>query len=124
MKSPDKTPTAKRSERTAAKKAPGPKRGLAVHPEMRGRGPAPGTGGRPRDEWKAWLRSLVDSPLTRTSIEMILQDPTHPAFPRVLSWADERGYGKEVTPIDATVSQLVVIRRDESAQGSGSRAQA
>jgi hypothetical protein len=55
--------------------------------------------------------------MTRAAIEQVLQDPTHPAFPRVLSWADERGFGKETTPIDATVQQLVVIRRDESAQG-------
>jgi hypothetical protein len=121
MKSPDKTPNAKASH-PRKKKAPGPLRGIAVDPSLRGRGPAPGTGGRPRDEWKAWLRELVDSPLTRVSIETILQDPTHPAFPRVLQWADERGYGKEVTPIDATVSQLVVIRRDESAQGRGASA--
>lgn len=104
----------------------GPLRGIAVDPSLRGNGKGPKAGapnaGRPRDEWKAWLRSLVDSPLTRASIETILQDPTHPAFPRVLSWADERGFGKETTPIEATVTELVVIRRDESAQGPGAEA--
>jgi hypothetical protein len=97
--------------------------GIAVNAALRGkgRGPKPGAinAGRPRDEWKAWLRALVDSDTTRQSIAAILTDPTHTAFPRVLAWADERGYGKEIMPIDATVSQLVVIRRDESAQGRG-----
>lgn len=96
-----------------------PLRGIAVDPSLRcttARGPKPGAinAGRPRDEWKAWLRSLVDSARTRDAIAAVLEDPTHPAFSRVLQWADERGWGKEVTPVDATVSQLVVIRRDES----------
>jgi hypothetical protein len=109
--------------------APRPKqklRGIAIDPSLRwpARGPKKGAAnaGRPRDEWKAWLRTLVDSPTTRASIEQVLHDPQHPAFARVLSWADERGFGKEVTPIEATVTELVVVRRDESAQGRGSGA--
>jgi hypothetical protein len=95
----------------------GPLRGIAVNPEMRGNGRGPAKGapnaGRPRDEWKAWLRSLVDSPLTRASIEQVLQDPSHPAFPRVLTWADERGWGKETQGVEGGLT-LTVVRRDES----------
>lgn len=103
----------------------GPLRGVAANPALRGPGGAKKgapNSGRPRDEWKAWLRSLVDSATTRASIEQILTDPKHPAFSRVLQWADERGFGKETTPIEATVTELVVIRRDESAQGRGAEA--
>ena len=89
--------------------------GVAADPALRGRGPAKGApnAGRPRDEWKAWLRSLVDSSETRESVAAILRDPEHPAFARVLQWADERGYGKEATVVDG-VMQLTVVRRDES----------
>lgn len=67
----------------------------------RGKGPAKGQTslmrppGRPRDEWKAWLRSLIDSPESRAAIEAVACDPNHPAYARVLQWAAERGYGKE-----------------------------
>lgn len=88
--------------------------GIAVNPEMRGHGPRPGAinAGRPRDEWKQWLRSLVDSDATRNAIEAILSDPTHPAFARVLHWADERGYGKEALPLEGGMT-LTVVRRHE-----------
>lgn len=93
-------------------------RGVAVDPSLRcatAKGPAKGApnAGRPRDEWKAWLRSLVDSPPVRAAIEAVLSDPEHPAFGRVLAWADERGWGKEAQQVEGS-HQLVVIRRDES----------
>ena len=68
--------------------------------------------GRPRDEWKAWLRSVVDSGGTREAIEAILRDPSHPAFGRVLAWADERGWGTEVTPVEADATLRVVVQRE------------
>jgi hypothetical protein len=93
------------------------KRGIAVDPSLRGKGPKPGAinAGRPRDEWKAWLRQLVDSDETRHAIAAILCDPSHPAFPRTLQWADERGYGKETQALDGTLT-LTVVRRDETAK--------
>lgn len=62
-----------------------------------GRGPAKGApnAGRPRDEWKAWLRAQVDGPEGRAAIMAVLQDPSHPAFATVLKWADQRGWGPE-----------------------------
>lgn len=96
-----------------------PLAGVAANPALRGqgRGPKPGAinAGRPRDEWKAWLRSLVDSATTRDAIAAILSDPTHPAFPRVLTWADERAWGKEAQSIDGGLT-LTVVRRDETAK--------
>ena len=94
-------------------------RGVAVDPSLRcatAKGPRPGApnAGRPRDEWKAWLRSLVDSEPVRKAIETVLSDPEHPAFGRVLQWADERGWGKEAQQVEGK-HQLVVIRRDETA---------
>jgi hypothetical protein len=74
----------------------------------RGRGPKPGARslerppGRPRDEWKAWLRSLIDSPESRAAIEAVACDPNHPAYARVLQWAAERGYGKETEHVEVT----------------------
>jgi hypothetical protein len=70
----------------------------------RGRGPKKGApnAGRPLDEWKAYLRSLVDSAASRDAIVAILTDPSHPAYARVLAWADERGWGKESQAVDAT----------------------
>ena len=92
-------------------------RGVALHPEMRGKGRGPAKGapnaGRPREEWKAWLRSLVDSQPVREAIEAVLSNPEHPAFGRVLQWADERGWGKEAQQVEGH-HQLVVVRRDES----------
>lgn len=108
MKSPGMSPS----------KAPRKLQGVAADPSLRGPGKGPAKGapnaGRPRDEWKAWLRSLVDSDTVRASIEAVLSDPTHPAFGRVLAWADERGWGKEAQQVEGT-HQLVVIRRDETA---------
>ena len=113
MKSTDKTTDGARMTKK------GPMRGIAVNPEMRGQGRGPAKGapnaGRPRDEWKAWLRSVVDSSGTRDAIEAILRDPAHPAFGRVLAWADERGWGKEAQAVEGGVT-LTVVRRDETAR--------
>lgn len=112
MKSPAKSPQAGSTPPTTG--TPRPKQGVAVHPEMRGRGPKPGApnAGRPRDEWKAWVRSLIDSADTRAAIARILSDAGHPAFPRVLTWADERAYGKEAQALEGGLT-LTVVRRDE-----------
>lgn len=85
-----------------------------------GRGPKPGApnAGRPRDEWKAWLRSVVDSPESQRAIVQVISDPSHPAHAKVLQWAAERGYGKETesvehsgrdgAPIAITVTRRVI----------------
>jgi hypothetical protein len=74
-----------------------------------GRGPAKGAqnAGRPRDEWKAWLRSVVDSAPSRDAISAVVQNPEHPAYARVLAWADERGYGKETQALDIHLAKAV-----------------
>jgi hypothetical protein len=81
----------------------------------RGRGPKKGApnAGRPLDEWKAYLRSLVDSAASRDAIVAILTDPSHPAYARVLAWADERGWGKESQQQDVTFRDLSKLSDDE-----------
>jgi hypothetical protein len=83
----------------------------------RGRGPAKGSpvAGRPRDEWKAWLRSVVDSAPSRDAISAVVQNPEHPAYARVLAWADDRGYGKEVQSVHLAVSDLEQMTDDQLA---------
>lgn len=85
-----------------------------------GRGPRPGTGGRPRDEWKAALRDLVSSDDAIARLAAILSDPAHPQFLRAMEFAAERGYGKEAQALEGDV-RLTVIRRDESASGTGAQ---
>lgn len=85
-----------------------------------GRGPRPGTGGRPRDEWKAALRELVSSDAALERLGAILADPTHPQFLRAMEFAAERGFGKEAQALEGEL-RLTVIRRDESASGSGAQ---
>ena len=80
---------------------------------QRGRGPAPGTGGRPRDEFRALMRELVSRPETVTGLEAILSNPDHPAYLRALEFAAERGYGKESNEVAGGLT-LTVVRRDES----------
>lgn len=85
-----------------------------------GRGPAPGTGGRPRDDFRALLRELASRPETVAGLDAILQDPAHPQYLRALEFVCERGYGKEAQTIEGDM-RLTVIRRDESASGTGAQ---
>ena len=60
----------------------------------------------------------MDAEGTRQAIETILRDPAHPAFGKVLQWADERGWGKEAQAVEGGLT-LTVVRRDESNGASG-----
>jgi hypothetical protein len=93
--------------------------GIAVDPSKRGPGGVTGApnAGRPREQWKAWLRGLVDSPATREAVLRVLGDPDHPQFARVLAWADERAFGREQQVV-AGDHQLTVVRRDETGAGA------
>ena len=101
-------------DKSAPKSAPGIPLKKGYDPR-RGRGPAKGApnAGRPLDEWKAYLRSLVDSAASRDAIVAILTDPSHPAYARVLAWADERGWGKESQQQDVTFRDLSKLSDDE-----------
>lgn len=81
-----------------------------------GKGPKPGTGGRPRDEFKALLRELASRPETVAGLDAILSDPAHPQYLRALEFVTERGYGKEAQAIEGGLT-LNVVRRDESSLG-------
>lgn len=82
----------------------------------RGKGPKPGTGGRPRDEFRALLRELASRPETVAGLDAILSDPGHPQYLRALEFVTERGYGKEPQAIEGGLS-LTVVRRDETSLG-------
>jgi hypothetical protein len=49
-------------------------------------------------------------------LRAILSDPSHPQFLKALEFATERGYGKEVQPMEGDL-KLTVVRRDESGLG-------
>lgn len=71
-------------------------------------------GGRPKDEWKAKLRELASSDTVLEGLQSILSDKTHPQYLKALEFAAERGYGKEVTPVEQSGSMAlnVVIRSE------------
>lgn len=87
----------------------GRKTGTAVVPggfkpgddPRRGHGPKPGTGGRPRDEFYDWLRSIVYDPRVRARYEAImLLSPDPDLFLKALKFGDERLHGKPTQPVD------------------------
>ena len=73
-------------------------------------------GGRPRDEFRAMLREAASSDTVLAGLQLILKDPSHPQFLKALEFAAERGYGKEVQPMEGGLT-LTVVRRDESGLG-------
>ena len=92
-------------------------RGLALHPEMRGKGPMKGApnAGRPPDEWKAKLRELASRENVLAHIQTVLDaGPEHPFFAKALEYVTEYGYGKATQHIEQTGSNtLEVIVRHE-----------
>lgn len=85
------------------KKGPDPRRNVTI--------PGPG---RPKDEWKAMLRDMASSDTVLNGLRSILDDPTHPQYLKALEFAAERGYGKEVTPVEQSGSMaLQVVIRSE-----------
>lgn len=68
----------------------------------RGRGPAKGApnAGRPPDQWKAHLRTLVDRAEVLAHIEASLQKgPGDEFFAKALDYATDHGYGRATQPI-------------------------
>lgn len=61
----------------------------------RGRGPKKGApnAGRPPEEWRAWLKSVIDGPEARAQLAAILTDADHPAYARVLALGLDRTFG-------------------------------
>lgn len=92
-------------------------RGLAIHPEMRGKGCAPGApnAGRPPDAWKATLRELASRENVLAHIQTVLDaGPDHPFFAKALEYVTEYGYGKATQHIEQTGgTTLEVIVRHE-----------
>lgn len=67
----------------------------------------PGTGRLP-DVFKARMALLASRQKTVKNVEKILDNPNHPLFGKMLDFAAERGFGKESTPVDATVTVKVI----------------
>lgn len=60
-------------------------------------------GGRPKDEFYQWLRSVVYDPVVRQRYADILLRSRDPElFLKALKWGDERLHGKPSQPFTAT----------------------
>lgn len=81
----------------------------------RGRGPAKGHGGRPPDEFTAFLKSLRDHPIFRARLQALaLEDPDPERARRFAAWLLERTDGKPVQPME--VSGGVTLTWEERRQ--------
>jgi hypothetical protein len=70
----------------------------------RGRGPAPGTGGRPPDEFKARMRELATLPEVERELERVLKSQLSRDWLGALKFVSEHGYGKPNQPVELGVS--------------------
>jgi hypothetical protein len=89
------------SSHKSREKSPSPGWFTVGGPQGPGRGPAKGNGGRPPDEFKAFLQTLRDNPTFRARLEDIaLNDPDPDRFLKAAHWLAERTEGKPVQPIE------------------------
>lgn len=89
---------------------------IELHPELRGRGPAKGApnAGRPPDEFKAFMRSLVSRADVAEALRGVLSNPSHPQFMQAFKMAAEFGYGRapqavELTGAEGAPMQLKIV---------------
>ncbi len=83
----------KSTRKSSVTRRPSP---IELHPELRGRGPAKGApnAGRPPDEFKAFMRSLVSRDAVSEALGTILANPKHPQYVQAYKMAAEFGYGR------------------------------
>jgi hypothetical protein len=69
-----------------------------------GRGPAKGApnAGRPPDWWKAQMRELRDRFLVAAQAAEVIDNPDHPQWAKVGTWAHEQLEGRARTSVDVT----------------------
>ena len=99
----------------------GVKSGVPLVPQPHGgalrrgseKGNTPGSG-RPRDEWKAALAAMASSDDTLAHVRAVLADPLHPHWFRALEFAAERGFGKEVAPVEQSGEVTIRVVRDDA----------
>ena len=77
-------------------------------PQGPGRGPAKGTGGRPPDEFMAFLRSLRDDPAFRKRLQLVTATADDQTFMKFAGWLTDRTDGKALQQIQA--DGLVTVR--------------
>jgi hypothetical protein len=78
-----------------------PLQGIAANPEMRGKGPPKGSGGRPRSEWKQALANMASSDEVLYHVRCALEaGPEHPFFAKALEYATDHGMGKATQSIE------------------------
>jgi hypothetical protein len=81
-------------------------RGVAADKSLRGpgRGPKPGApnAGRPPDAFKALMASMGSRTELLETVARVLDDPTHPAWPKMVALVWDRGYGKPAQSVDVT----------------------
>lgn len=61
----------------------------------------PGSG-RPKDEFKAFMRSLLSREEADAAIEAIIRDKDHPHHMKARQYATEHGYGKAVETLEVS----------------------
>lgn len=78
--------------------------GVAVHPELRGRGPKKGApnAGRPPNEWNRRMEELGDRWLVALEAGEVVDDPDHPQFANIGRWLIEQLRGKAKQQVDVT----------------------
>lgn len=75
--------------------------GVAAHPELRGKGPPKGSGGRPRNVWKQALANMASSDEVLYHVRTALEaGPEHPFFAKALEYATDHGMGKATQSIE------------------------
>ena len=74
-----------------------------------GHGPAKGTGGRPPDEFMAFLRSLRDDPAFRKRLQLVTATADDTTFMKFAGWLTDRTDGKALQQIQADGEVVVRV---------------
>ncbi len=77
----------------------------------RGKGPAKAApnAGRPPDAFKAELAAMGSRQELLETVARVLNDPTHPAWPKMVALVWDRGYGKPAQSVDVTSDGQAVV---------------
>lgn len=81
----------------------------------RGRGPKPGSGGRPPDEFKARMQGLASNESVEGYLTRCLNGEFGPKFfLGALGYVTDRGYGKAAQPISGSAGEPleIILRRE------------
>jgi len=71
-------------------------------------------GGRTPDEFRKWCREVLHGPPTVEAVQIVAEQPSHPAFLGALKWLASYGYGQptehhEITGKDGAALQVMMV---------------